>query len=183
MENLLLPLSAMVIAGCPSGISAKENAVGGPPLILEDFFNGKLAAHGVILSRSGKVRRSFNAVMRGAWEEKGGTLHGVLTEDFVFDDGEKLSRRWQFVKVAEGQYSGGASDVEGKASLATSGNALRMDYALMVPVSGKTIVVNVEDWLWLMKPDIVVNKSTMRKWGFRVGEIITTIIRRPIEEA
>jgi len=53
-----------------------------------------------------------------------------------------------------------------------------MDYALMVPVSGKTFVVNVEDWLWLMEPDVMVNKSTMCKWGFRVGEIITTIIKK-----
>jgi hypothetical protein len=183
MEKMLFPLCAIALMGCSSGISAEENAVGGTPLILEEFFNGELAAHGVILSRSGKVRRSFNAIMRGTWEDKAGALHGVLTEDFVFDDGEKLQRRWQFVKAAEGQYSGGASDVQGKALLATSGNALRMDYALMVPVSGKTFVVNVEDWLWLMEPDVVVNKSTMRKWGFRVGEIITTIIRAPIKDS
>lgn len=162
---------------CSTQVSAKENAVGGVPLLLEDFFAGELDAHGVILTRGGKVRRSFNATMRGTWEENNGTLQGVLTEDFVFNDGEKLLRRWEFVKTGDGQYNGTASDVENTALLATYGNALRMDYALLVPVSGKTFVVNVEDWLWLMERDVVVNKSTMCKWGFRVGEIITTIIK------
>lgn len=178
MEKLLLPICALVLMGCSTKVTVEENAAGGSPLVLEEFFDGELAAHGVILSRGGSVRRSFNAVMRGSWEEKDGALHGVLTEDFVFNDGEKLLRRWEFIKTDEGQYTGTASDVEGTALLATSGNALRMDYALMVPVSGKTFVVNVEDWLWLMEPDVMVNKSTMCKWGFRVGEIITTIIKK-----
>lgn len=176
MEKLML--AALALTGCPGGVSARENAAGGAPLVLESFFEGELAAHGVILARGGRVRRSFNAVMRGAWEERTGRLHGVLTEDFVFDDGEKLLRRWELVKTGEGAYSGTASDVEGAALLATAGNALRMDYALKVPVRGRTVVINVEDWLWLMEPDVVVNKSTLCKWGFGVGEIITAIIRK-----
>jgi len=179
MDKLLLPICAVIFMGCSSGITAEENAAGGVPLVLEEFFRGELAAHGVILGRGGKVRRSFNAIMRGVWEEKDGSLHGVLTEDFVFNDGEELQRRWEFKKTGQGKYTGTASDVEGTALLTTFGNALRMDYALMAPVSKKTIVIDVEDWLWLMEPHVLVNKSTMRKWGFRVGEIITTIIRTP----
>lgn len=178
MDNILLSFSACALMGISSSVSAEENAVGGVPLVVESFFDGKLDAHGVILTRGGKVRRSFNAVMQGAWEEKEGTLHGVLTEDFAFDDGEKLLRRWEFIKTATGSYSGTASDVDGVASLAASGNALRMDYDLKVPVSGKSIILNVEDWLWLMEPEVLVNKSTMRKWGFRVGEIVTTILKK-----
>lgn len=177
MEKLILPLCAFVLAGCSSNVSVEENAVGGSPLVLEVFFNGELTAHGVILSRGGSVRRSFNAVMRGEWKEEGGVLRGVLTEDFAFNDGEKLQRRWEFTKTSDGRYDGAASDVVGRARLATSGNALRMDYTLVVPVGGRTLNVDVEDWLWLMEPHVLVNKSTMRKWGIRVGEIVTTILR------
>lgn len=165
--------------GCPTKLSAIKNAVGGLSLVLEEFFDGEMVAHGVILTRGGVVRRSFNATMKGAWEESGNALSGVLTEDFVFNDGEKLQRRWEFSRTSGGSYSGTAPDVEGTARLATSGNALRMDYSLMVPVNGKTIAVTVEDWLWLMQADVVVNKSTMCKWGFRVGEIVTTILKKP----
>lgn len=66
-----------------------------------------------------------------------------------------------------------------KATLETFGNALRMDYALMVSIRDGALTVQVEDWLWRMEPDVVVNKSTMRKWGFRIGEIVTTIVRKP----
>lgn len=179
MSKLLLPLCAMMLAGC-SNISAEDNAVGGHPFVLEEFFDGELGAHGVILGRGGRVRRSFNAIMRGEWHEDEGVLKGVLTEEFVFDDGELLKRRWEFIRVGEGRFEGTASDVEGLATLEISGNALRMDYALMVPVRDRSLTVQVEDWLWRMEPDIVVNKSTMRKWGFRIGEIITTIVRKPI---
>jgi uncharacterized protein DUF3833 len=117
--------------------------------------------------------------MRGEWHEEEGVLKGVLTEEFVFDDGEVLQRRWEFIRVGEGRFEGIASDVEGLATLEVSGNALRMDYALMVPVRDRSLTVQVEDWLWRMEPDVVVNKSTMRKWGFRLGEIITTIVRKP----
>lgn len=179
MEKILVPLCAMVLMGCSTNVSVEENAAGGSPLVLEEFFKGELGAHGVILSRGGAVRRSFNAVMRGQWREESGVLTGVLTEDFVFNDGEELQRRWEFTKTGDRTYEGIASDVDGVAALATSGNALRMDYTLMVPMSGRTVNVDVEDWLWLMEPGVMVNKSTMRKWGFRVGEIITTIVRRP----
>lgn len=175
--KILLPLCAVMIAGCAAP-TPEENAAGGHAFVLEDFFDGEMTAHGVILTRGGKVRRSFNAVMTGVWEEREGTLHGVLTEDFVFDDGEKLRRQWQLHRTGDGLFEGTAADVEGTALLAASGNALRMDYTLLVPVSGRAISVRVEDWLWRMEPGVVVNKSIMRKWGFRVGEIITTIIRR-----
>lgn len=178
MDKLILPICAIFMVGCSGNVNVEENSAGGVPIVLEDFFNGELDAHGVILTRGGSVRRSFNAVMRGSWEEKDGALHGILTEDFIFNDGEKLQRRWEFTKTGNGTYTGTASDVEGEATLATSGNALLMDYNLIIPVKGRTLTVNVEDWLWLMTPETIVNKSTMHKWGFRVGEIITTIIRR-----
>ncbi|GAB7023175.1 DUF3833 domain-containing protein [Salidesulfovibrio brasiliensis] len=178
MDKLIIPVCMMMLMGC-SAPSAEENAAGGTPFTLETFFTGELDAHGVILSRNGKVRRSFNAVMRGEWTESDGALQGTLTEDFVFNDGEKLQRRWTLTKTADNRYIGTAPDVEGTAQLQTAGNALRMDYDLTVPVSGRSFVLNVEDWLWLMEPNVVVNKSIMKKWGFRVGEIITTIIKRP----
>jgi len=168
-----------MLAGC-STVSVSDNAAGGYPFVLEEFFSGKLSAHGVILDRKGKVRRSFNAIMCGEWHKEEGMLKGVLTEEFTFNDGEVLQRRWEMKRVAAGRYEGTAADVEGIAVLETSGNALRMDYALVVPTGkGRTITVQVEDWLWRMEPNVVVNKSTMRKWGLRVGEIITTILRMP----
>ena len=178
MEKLLIPLCAVALMGC-STITVQDNAAGGAPLVLEEFFDGHLTAHGVILTRGGSVRRSFNATMDGVWREREGVLQGTLTEDFVFNDGEKLQRVWEFTKTGEGTYTGTASDVTGTGTLATSGNALRMDYVLQVPVGDSNMDITVEDWLWLMEPDVIVNKSSMYKFGFRVGEIITTILKRP----
>ena len=147
--------------------------------MLEEFFTGELEALGVILRRNGSVRRSFCATMHGTWEQAGAELQGSLTENFVFDDSETLTRCWTLTRQTHNRYTGTAADVEGTAVLQTHGNALKMDYALVLPVRGKSITVMVEDWLWLMQPDILVNKSILRKWNIRLGEIITTIRKIP----
>ncbi|WP_066855067.1 DUF3833 family protein [Halodesulfovibrio spirochaetisodalis] len=161
-----------------SNITAQSNAAGGEPFALEEFFAGELAAHGVMLGRNGRVLRSFTAVMHGSWQQNTNGMQGHLTENFVFDNGEKMQRFWEFVGTGDKQFEGTAADVQGVAELVWYGNALRMDYTLVVPFKGRTLAVQVEDWLWRMNSEVVVNKSIMRKWRFRVGEIITTIIRK-----
>lgn len=161
-----------------TGVRVEANATRGPEMVLEEFFSGEMTATGVILGRFGRVRRSFTARMHGSWKEEKGILRGVLRESFVFDDDRRLERGWALVQTGPERYEGTAADVKGTATLATAGNVLRMDYALEIPLDGHSVTVTVEDWLWHMQQGVVVNKSIMRKWGVRVGEILTTILRR-----
>lgn len=139
-----------------------------PEFAMEDFFSGRLKAWGVFQNRQGKVVRRFSVDMVGRWE--GDT--GVLEEDFVFADGEIDRRVWTFRRTGPDTYTGTADDVVGEASGVVAGNALRWRYQLELPVDDKVYTVSFDDWMYLLDEDRMVNRSVMKKFGVRLGEVI-----------
>jgi len=115
----------LTLSGCSSvGIEAYQD--NSPKLVLEDYFDGSLTAHGVVKDWSGKVIRLFNAEIKAYWRDG----VGVLEEDFVFADGEKQRRVWILTPDGEGRYIAQANDVIGSAQTLVKGNALFMQYVL-----------------------------------------------------
>jgi len=49
---------------------------------------------------------------------------------------------------------------------------------LRVPWSGRTIDVDMDDWMWRIDESTVLNRTEMRKFGFRVGEVTLSFRRR-----
>ncbi|UIJ38743.1 DUF3833 domain-containing protein [Desulfobaculum bizertense] len=143
--------------------------------ILENYFDGPLSCHGVVLTRSGKLRRSFRATMHGIWNTGTAPVAGSLSETFTFDNGEVLERLWQFTKTGPNAYEGAAADIKGVARLHTSGPELFMRYTLVVQVGQRTLPLSVKDVLWLTPDGYVMNKSTMYKFGIKIGELLTVI--------
>ena len=105
--------------------------------------------------------------MVGRWD--GDT--GVLEEDFTWSDGATERRVWTFRKIDEHTYSGTAGDVVGEARGEAFGNALRWRYTLALPWNDGTINVALDDWMWLVQDDVLINRSEIRKFGLRVGEV------------
>jgi hypothetical protein len=137
-----------------------------------DFFNHQIVAEGIVRDRSGNVSRTFTADIKATWNDNG----GVLDEVFEWSDGEAQTRVWQFTKSGEKKYIGKAGDVIGEAIMEHSGNAINMTYVLDVPLaSGKTIAINMDDWLFQTSEKTIVNVTTMKKFGFRVGEVVLTM--------
>ena len=58
-----------------------------------------------------------------------------------------------------------------------AGNALLWKYVLEVPYKKKTIKVAIDDWLYLITEDRLLNKSKLKKFGFSVGDL-TLIIEK-----
>ncbi|WP_111641342.1 DUF3833 domain-containing protein [Marinimicrobium alkaliphilum] len=150
----------------------RDNA---PVFTLEEFFDGHLTAHGVLKNRGGEVTRHFNASIDASWDDEG---VGRLVERFEFDDGEIQHRTWTLTPEGDGRYSGTAEDVIGTGTLQVAGNALRLDYVLEIDYRGRKLSLNVEDWMWRIDENTVLNESTLRKWGFRVGSIQLAIVRQ-----
>lgn len=144
-----------------------------PVLKLEQFFNGELTAHGVVKDRSGLVIRTFNADIKAYWLDGVGTLE----EDFIFDDGEAQRRVWTLTPTDDGRYVGTAGDVSGEAELRVAGNALFLEYVLQIPYRGSNLDVVVDDRMYLVSPQVLINESTLRKFGVRVGELTLVILR------
>ena len=168
---LLVTLSFFVLlAGC-SAPSIQNYADQTPRLDVREFFEGDITAWGVVQNRSGEVINRFRADMHGSWDGN----RGILDEVFHYSNGDTQSRQWQFVKQNENYYTGTASDVIGEASITQAGNAINLNYTLRVPVGDRTYDLGFDDWMWLVEDETIINRATMKKFGFRVGELIVVI--------
>lgn len=175
MYRLLLAAAALALtAGC-SSVAVEDYSDMQPRFTPTEFFNGRLTAHGVVMNRGGRVTRHFNADIQASWADGVGTLE----EDFVFDDGEQQRRVWTLTPDGQGGYIGRAGDVVGDGSLSFSGNAVFLDYVLRVPYGDGTIDVRVDDRMYLVSPEVLINESRLSKFGFDVGRILLTIVRHP----
>jgi hypothetical protein len=50
-----------------------------------------------------------------------------------------------------------------------------MNYVLRVSYGDGTIDVRMDDWMYLITPDTLINQTTMSKWGVEVGEVVLVI--------
>lgn len=168
----LVIVAGLLLGACAAGIGDYKGE--SPQLDLAEFFNGPVKAWGVVQNRSGKVVRRFQVDMVGRWTGD----EGVLEEDFLFSDGQSQRRVWRFKKVGPQRYTGTAGDVSGQAQGEVAGFALRWRYTLRLDVDGKTWNVAFDDWMYLLDDRTLVNRSEMRKFGLRVGEV-TLFFRKP----
>ncbi len=154
-----------LVSACSTGIDAYKSEK--PELKLEEFFNGELVAYGMVQDYSGEVIQRFEVTMTGTWEGN----EGVLDEHFTYADGRKERRVWRITKTGPNSYEGRADDVKGVARGTTAGNVLNWGYQLEVEVDGEPMVLTLDDWLYLIDEDNMINRTDMSKWGFPVGEI------------
>jgi len=161
----LLIFCAVIMAGCKSTLVDYQGTE--PTFEMKEFFDGELRAYGMVQSRSGKVIRRFNATLSGSWSGNA----GVLDEHFVYDDGETQQRIWRLQKLPNGQYQGFANDVAGTAYGDSRGFAFNWHYTLLIEVQGKEWAIDLNDWIYQLDKKRIINRTVMKKWGFKVGEI------------
>ena len=172
LKPLALLCALLGLTGC-AGVTPELYRGQQPHLDLAGYFDGPLTAWGYFADRSGAVQRRFTVQLHGAWEGNEGTL----TEDFFWSDGTVSQRIWHITRHDEHRYSGRAADVKGEASGVAYGNALQWRYTLLLPVGGRTYEVQFDDWMYLMDEEVMLNKSEMRKFGFKLGEVVIAFRR------
>ncbi|HSO46132.1 MAG TPA: DUF3833 domain-containing protein [Rhodoferax sp.] len=165
--------SALALSGC-STPKVTDYAAQKPVLELRDYFNGTLDAYGIFTDRSGQVVKRFTVVMESSWQGD----QGVLDEAFSYSDGTTQRRVWRLQRHADGRYTGQADDVVGTAEGQQSGNAFHWTYTLALPVDGRVIEVQFDDWMYLMTDKVMLNKAAMRKWGVGLGEVTLSFVKR-----
>ena len=170
---LSLAMTLALVTGCASP-KVEDYAAEKPALKLNEYFNGTLDAYGVFTDRSGAVVKRFTVLMTCTWKGD----EGVLDEDFSYSDGTKQKRVWKLKKLPDGKYIGKADDVVGEAAGQERGNAFRWGYTLALPVDGKVYDVQFDDWMYLMTDKVMLNKATMSKFGFKLGEVTLSFTKR-----
>lgn len=169
---LLLLLLALSIASCGS-VDVARYADQQPTLDLERFFSQPVKAWGMFQKRSGEVAKRFevNIVSR----REGNNL--ILDERFLYSDGTRQRRVWVLTPTGQGGWIGRADDVVGVADGQVAGNTLHWRYRLNLPVGDSTYEMSMDDWMYLMDEDTLINRTRMSKFGVEVGQV-TLFFRR-----
>lgn len=172
MKTLLAVAAVASLAGCATTDVAEYKAAT-PALDIASYFNGSIDGWGMVQDRSGKVLRRFTVRIDATWKGREGTLD----EHFVFDDGERQNRVWTLVKDGD-RYTGTAGDVVGTGHGVQQGNAFNLRYVLAVPAGGRVWNLDMDDWMWAVDERTVLNRTTMSKFGVRVGEVTLAFRKR-----
>ena len=169
-----LSLAALLtlLAGCAS-VQVSDYMQEKPKFDLQQYFNGRVLAHGIVQDRSGKVIRRMTVDMKCTWVGDTGTLD----EDFTYSDGKKERRVWTIKKQGD-RYIGTAADVVGEALGVAAGNALNWKYVLALPVDDKVYNVDFDDWMWQLDDKVMINRAEFSKFGFKLGEVLITFYKQ-----
>lgn len=169
---LLLLTLALSIASCGS-VDVARYAEQQPALDLQRFFSQPVKAWGMFQKRSGEVAKRFevNIVSR----REGNNL--ILDERFLYSDGTRQRRVWTLTPEGQRRWSGRAADVVGVAEGQVAGNTLHWRYRLNLPVDDSTYEMSMDDWMYLMDEDTLINRTSMSKFGVEVGQV-TLFFRR-----
>jgi hypothetical protein len=171
--KILLIITALLLGGC-AGVDVNSYKAERPELRLEEYFNGTLDAWGMFQQRDGKVVKRFKVVIDAHWDGD----RGVLDERFTYSDGSTQQRVWRITRTGTDSYSGTADDVVGVATGRVSGNSLHWVYTLKLPVDDEVYEVQFDDWMYLQEDGVMFNRSVMKKFGFRLGEVTLFFKRR-----
>lgn len=164
----LLPL----LAACTGKPALTDASLSTRELELEEFFDGRLVAHGQFQDVFGTVRRQFVAEIEGDWD--GERLR--LVEDFTYEDGSTERRVWTLRKTGEETWEGTAPGVIGVATGEERGDRFNWRYTIDLPVPAadgttETVRVTFDDWMWLLSEDRLFNRAYMKRFGVDVGDV------------
>ena len=174
IRTLLMAVTLFIITGC-SAMKIDDFADTGPEFVPEEYFLGRTKAWGFFQDRFGTVRREFVVDIQGYVED--GVL--VLDEDFVYADGEIDKRVWQIRYLGDGRYEGEAEDIIGTATGERRGKAMRWGYDFDLAVGDRTWRVTFDDWMLLQDENVMINRTTVSKWGFTLGEVYIFFQKQP----
>jgi hypothetical protein len=164
----LLTLTFMLMFGFScSSLSPKIYQENLPKFDVRDFFRGSLEAYGILQDRQGKVIKTFTVKLAGSWQGN----QGILKEDFIFSDHKTQQRTWQINVIDDHNFTAKASDVIGEAKGEQYGNSVRMQYVLTIPVDNKNYNFVINDWMYLIDNDSLINISTIKKFGFKMATL------------
>ena len=167
MKKIFIIFFTIFLTGCAKDMKPTDFKDQKPRLVIEKYLSGNVKAWGVLQNRSGKVTRQFKADLVGSFKENVITLD----EDFYWTDGEKQKRTWKINKIDDNNYVGTAPDVVGEATGVQYGSAFKFKYDLMVPFKNKNIKISFDDWIFKQDEKVAINRATLTKFGFKVGEL------------
>jgi len=174
-----LALLVVLLNGCATHSISDTNYLNQTPgLDIESFFDGDVRAWGIVQNRKGKIVQRFTVDISGS--KQGDKL--VLDETFHYAVGEGPAKRiWELQRKENGQWSGEAGDIVGSATGVEFGNAFNWHYQMELPMPGSSrkVTVLLDDWMWALDQNTLMNRSYIRKFGMTFAEVTIFMQRQP----
>ena len=164
----------MLIALAACSTSIEEYEATEPSFDIQTFFNGDLKGWGLVKDYRNKVNRRFTIDMKGQWTEDTGTLY----ELFKYTDGTLQERTWTLTTHSDGSISGIADDVTGRALGQVKGFSFYWDYELTIQANNEDLQVHLQDWIYQIDRNAIINQAKIKKFGIPVGEVIVFILKQ-----
>ncbi len=168
MRLMFTGIMLLALSGC-AGINVKQYEGNTPKLDLYEYFLGATTGWGIVLDRSDRLTRQFVVTIDGQVDD-GGNL--IMEEDFEWSDGERSKRIWRINKNGDHSYVGRAGDVIDTAQGIAYGNVLSWNYVLALESQGSIWHIDFDDWMFLQPNNVLINRTSMSKFGLHVGEVI-----------
>jgi Protein of unknown function (DUF3833) len=137
-----------------------------------DFFEGDVRCEGFIADRSSNIRRSFVI-----------NFHGVRVNDILkvseimyFHDGEVMERHWEFRNIGAAHWHATANDISGIIDIVQGATPreTRWIYRMPLRIKNRDISFSFEDIMTQTSPTRMSAMTNIRKFGFKVAQIITS---------
>lgn len=135
---------------------------------LLSWLEGRTHASGVVEDRRGRPRRRFSVEMTGTPDGNSLRLH----ERFVFDDGERQERCWVLTRDGDRGFTGRAEDSVSDARGRFEQGVAYLSSVLRLKIGRRSVALRFEDAFYEAGPGLVLNRSTMSKWGIGLGQIL-----------
>lgn len=164
LRYLLMLMMSRLLVACSTEPEDYQHTA--PDFAFREFFTGPLKAWGIVTDFRGKLRRRFTADIDASWQ--GDQL--TLDEHFTYLDGEQQQRTWT-ITLDKQQLVGQAADVTGEATGQIVGAVMNWSYTLNLPLDDENWQFNVDDWLYRIDDNVVINTGTLYKFGLPVAHI------------
>ena len=169
IRALLLSCACLFLISC-SNVVPNDYAQETPVLDFKDFLQGNLTGWGIYQERNGHVAKRFRIDMMADW--KGNV--GKFTERFSFNDGTTQIREWELTRIDDHHYIGKANDSIGSGKGEVRGNAMHWNYTIRTETDNGTYDLDYDYWMYLIDDKTLINRATLSKFGFTLGDIAVT---------
>lgn len=132
------------------------------------FLEGETRADGIFEDRSGRLKRRFAVETFGRADGR----RLILDECFRFNDGEEMQRTWTLERGTDGTFTGTCADAPVPARGSLGHDRAAMMSTLLLTVGKRKIAMNFDDVFYPLDGATVLNRSTIRKWGITIGQVL-----------
>ena len=168
-RSILIVASALALSGCASAPASPTAPT--RPVTLVSAFQGHRTGTGQFRVWVTGAERRFSAELNGRVTGVEGKRTLTVTEDFVYDDGQKDRLTWVFRETGPGRWSGKREDTVGEATVIEEDGQIRLTYTADFKSLAGTTRLGFSDLIYAQPDGTIVNDGIVSRAGIPVAAV------------